>query len=107
MNDFDDYDDSFNGDDFYDDFNEDGDFMDDDSMEDAFDDVFGPDDSLDNDSEIEDEQSDEICEDEFTMEDAVITGIAYGWGYEEGLLEERKRRRIERKMNKDNDQDDL
>jgi hypothetical protein len=75
------------------------DFYDDDFMEDSFfGDDFEPED-VDNDgSGIEDDQSDETCEDEFTMEDAVMTGIAYGWGYEEGLLEERKRRRLEKNI---------
>mgnify|MGYP001137475898 CR=1 FL=1 len=45
-------------------------------------------------------------QDEFTVEDAVMTGIAFGWGYEEGM-EEAERRRLEREMNKDKDRDNL
>jgi len=81
----------------------------DDSFEDGFDDGefmddsdgdFGSEDSFDEDSEIKNEPTgDDICEDEFTVEDAVMTGIAFGWGYEEG-----KRRKLERKMDDDQDQ---
>jgi hypothetical protein len=35
------------------------------------------------------------------VEDAVMTGIAFGWGYEEG-----KRRKLEKKMNDDRDNRD-
>ena len=35
--------------------------------------------------------------------DAMMTGIAYGWGYEEGL-EEAERRKLEKKMNDDSRQ---
>jgi hypothetical protein len=86
----------------FDDFDGNGDFMDDDSMEDSFDDDFGPEDSLDDDSGIEDEPTgDGVSDDEFTVEDAVMTGIAFGWGYEEG-----KRRKLEKKMNDDRDNRD-
>ncbi|MBW1969334.1 MAG: hypothetical protein JRI82_07525, partial [Deltaproteobacteria bacterium] len=73
----------------------------DDSMEDSSYDDFGPEDSLDDDSGIEDESADDLCDDEFTVEDAVMTGIAFGWGYEEG-----KRRKLEKKMNDDRDNRD-
>ena len=90
----------------FDDFDN-GDFMDDDSFEDGFDDDFGSEDSLDDDSGIENEPTgDDICDDEFTVEDAVMSGIAFGWGYEEGLGE-KERRRIEREMNKEKDTDKL
>ena len=57
----------------------------------------------DDDSGIEDEPTgDDICDDDFTVEDAVMTGIAFGWGYEEGA-EERRRRKLEKKMNDDRD----
>ncbi len=81
-------------DDFDDDSGDDGDFMDDDSMEDAFDD----------DSGIENEPlgDDDMCDEEFTVEDAVMTGVAFGWGYEEGM-EEAKRRKLEKKMQDDRD----
>jgi len=79
-----------------------GGFPDDDSMEDAFDDDFGSEDSLDDDSGIEDEPAEEMCEDEFTDQDTFITGTAFGFGYEEGLLEA-ERRRLEKKMNDDQD----
>ena len=83
--------------DYFDDF-DDGDFMGDDSMEDSFDDDFSSEDSLDDDSGIEDEPTgDDECDDEFTVEDAVMTGIAFGWGYEEG-----KRRKLQRELDKKN-----
>jgi hypothetical protein len=95
-------------DDFYDgdfmddsngDFGDDGNnFMEDDSMEDSFNDDLGSEDSFDDDLGIEDEPTDDMCEDEFTVEDAVILGSAMGWAYEEGL-EEAKRRKLEKKMN--------
>ncbi|HUT62941.1 MAG TPA: hypothetical protein VMZ04_03185, partial [Anaerolineae bacterium] len=81
MNDFDDYDDSFDGDDF-DDFGDD--FMDD-SFEDSFDGDSEPEDLADDGTEIENEQSDEICEDEFTANEALMFGVAMGFAYEEGL----------------------
>ena len=93
--------DDFN--DFYDDFDGD-DFMDDGS---DFDENFEPDELPDDSSEIEDDLAgDDICDDEFTTEDAIFFGGAMGYAYEEGL-DESKRRRIEREMNKDKDQDDL
>jgi hypothetical protein len=94
---YDNLDDDFD-DNFSDDFN-------DDSIEDAFDDDFGPEDSLDDDIGIEVEPAgDDMCEDDITMEDAVfIGGAIMGWGYEEGLLEA-ERRRLEKKM--DDDQND-
>ena len=100
------YDDDFYDGDFMDDSNGDfdddsnGDFMDDDSIEDAFDDDLGSEDSLEDDSGIEDEPTDDMCDDEFTVEDAVMTGIAFGWGYEEGMRESQRRRLI-KKMNKE------
>ena len=87
MDDFDDFDDGF---------------MEDDSFEDGFEDDFSSEDSLEDDSGIEDEPTgDDICDEEFTVEDAVMTGIAFGWGYEEG-----KRRKLEKKMNDDRDNRD-
>jgi hypothetical protein len=90
-------------DDFYDDF--DDDFYDgDDSMEDSSDEDFGPEDSLDNDIGIEDEPAgDDQCDDEFTTKEAVIFGMAMNFAYEEGL-EEAERRRLEKKMDDDQDQ---
>ena len=85
-------------DDYYDDFGDD--FMDDDSMEDSFDDDFGSEDSLD-DGGIEDEPTDDVCDNEFTMKDAVILGSAMGWAYEEG-----KRRKLEKEMNDKTDKKD-
>jgi len=97
MEDFDD----FNGDDFMDDFDDEGDFMDDNSFEDSFNDNLEPEDPLDDDSGIEAEPAgDDICGDEFTMKDAVFLGGAMGFAYEEGL-EERKRRKLEKKMEAD------
>jgi hypothetical protein len=85
------------------DFNDEGDFFsDDDSFEDGFEDNFEPEDLSDDDSGIEDEPTgDGVSDDEFTVEDAVMTGIAFGWGYEEG-----KRRKLEKKMNDDRDNRD-
>jgi hypothetical protein len=76
-------------------------FSDDDSMEDSSYDDFGPEDYLDNDIGIEDAPTgdDDMCDYEFTVEDSVMTGIAFGWGYEEG-----KRRKLEKKMQDDQDQ---
>ena len=86
MEDFDDFDDSFDGDDF----------MDDDSEGN-----FGSEDSLDDDPEIEDESTDDVCDDDFTMEDAVVLGgTMIGLAYEEGL-EEAERRKLEKKMEAD------
>jgi hypothetical protein len=87
-------------DDFFDDFEdgfEDGDFMDDSDGD------FEMDDPFDEDSGIEENPCEDICDDKITMEDAVfIGGTMMGWAYEEGL-EEGKRRKLEKKM--DNDQD--
>ncbi len=76
-----------NSDDFYDDFSEDGDFMDDDSIEDAFDDDFGqriPSMMIG----IEDEPTDDMCEDEFTMKDAVILEAIWDGAYGRGWRKE-------------------
>ena len=79
------------------------DFMDDDSFEDDSYENFEMEDSLDDTSEIEGEPTgDDICDDEFTTKDAVILGSAMGWAYEEAL-EERKRRKLEKKMDADRD----
>ena len=92
MGDFDDY----NG------FDED-DFMDDNSFEEGFDEDLEPEDPLDDDIGIEAEPTgDDICDDKFTTKDAVILGSAMGWAYEEAL-EERKRRKLEKKMDVDRD----
>ena len=95
-------------DDFFDDFEdgfEDGDFIgdsDDDFMEDSFDDV-EPEDFPNEDSGIEEEPTDDICDGEIPVEDAVfIGGTMMGWAYEEGI-EESKRRRLEKKMDNDNE----
>lgn len=83
-----------------DDFSDD--FDDGDSFEDSFDEDFEAENSLDDDSGIEDEPTgDDIHEDKFTVEDAVMTGIACGWGYEEGL-EESERRNLIKKAEKEN-----
>ena len=91
-------------DDFFDDFDdgfEDSDFMDDSDGD------FEAEDSLDDDGGIEDEPTDDMCDDDIPMEDAVfIGGTMMGWAYEEGI-EEGKRRKLEKKMNKGNDQDEL
>ncbi len=85
MEDFDDFDDEFG----------------DDSFEDGFDNDFGPEDSLDDDGEIEDAPRDNDCDDDFTMEDAVVLGgTMMGLAYEEGL-KEAKRRKLEKKMDDD------
>ena len=78
-------------------------FSDDDSFEDGFEDDFGAEDSLDNDTGIENEATDDLCEDEFTTKEAVIFGIAMNFAYEEGL-EEAERRKLEKKMDDDQDQ---
>ena len=97
--DFDDFDNGF----------DDGDFMDDDSFEDGFDNDFGSEDSLDDGPEIEEDSTEnDMCDDEFTTKDAVILGGFMGWAYEEGL-EDSRRKKVEKKVikDKDNDQDDL
>ena len=88
-------------DDFYDDFDdgfEDGDFMDDSDGD------FEAEDSLDDDGGIEEEPIvEDVCDDEFTVEDAVfIGGTIMGFAYEEGV-EEGKRRKLEKKMDGDQD----
>lgn len=86
-------------DDYYDDgdFGDDGDFFEDSDGD------FGSEDLPDDDSAIENEPTgDDICDDEFTVEDAVMAGVAFGWGYEEGAGE-RRRRKLEKKMNADRD----
>jgi hypothetical protein len=89
-------------DDFYDDF--DDDFGDDgDSFSDDPDDGFEMDDSLDDDPGIEDKSTDDLCDDEFTTKEGVIFGMAMNFAYEEGL-EEAERRRLEKKMDDDQDQ---
>ena len=90
-----------NFDDFENDYDDYGEFMDD-----TYD--FDEEDSFDDGPEMEDEDTDDMCDDEFTTKDAVILGSAMGWAYEEGL-EEARRRKLEKKMNKDkdNNQDDL
>jgi hypothetical protein len=83
--------------DFYDDDDgfEDGDFMDD------SDDDFEMDDPFNEESGIEQEPTDDINDDEIPMEDAVfLGGTMMGWAYEEGI-EEGKRRRLEKKMDED------
>ena len=88
---FDDYDDTFDGDDFGDDGE---DFMDHDSVEDSPDDDMG----------IEDEPAgDDMCEDEFTANEALMFGVAMGFAYEEGL-EEAERRKLQREFDKENDE---
>ena len=86
-------------DDYYEDFGDDGDFFDDSEGN------FEMDDPFDEDSGIEDAPRDNECDDDFTMEDAMMTSIAFGWGYEEGL-EEGKRRKLEKKMNDKTDKKD-
>ena len=87
MEDFDDF-----GDDFSDDF-ENGDFEDDSGCS------FGMDDSLND--EMQDDSTDDATD--IDWEDmAIIGGLA-----EEFAEEEKLRRRIERKMNKDKDQNDI
>jgi len=87
---FDEFDNGFGEDDFMDD-----------SFEDGFDENFEMDDSLDDGDAIEAEPTgDDICDDEFTTKDAVMLGSAMGWAYEEAL-EERKRRKLEKKMDAD------
>jgi len=74
-------------DDFYDDFDdgfEDGDFMDDSDGDFEMDDPFNEDTGIEEEPIRKDES-----EDEFTTKDAVMTGIAFGWGFEEGLEEEK------------------
>ena len=89
-----------NFDDFDNGFDED-EFMDDDSFEDSFDENCEPEDFSDDTSEMEDDISgDDVCDDEFTMEDAIFLGGAMGYAYEEGL-EEAARRRLEKKMEDD------
>ena len=87
-------------DDFFDDFDdgfEDGDFMDDSDGD------FETDDPFENDNGIEENPIEDICDDEITMEDAVfIGGTMMGWAYEEGI-EECRRRRLEKKMDEDQD----
>ena len=79
-------------------------FSDDDSFEDGFEDDFSSEDSLDNDIGIEDEpMGDDQCDDEFTTKEAVIFGMAMNFAYEEGL-EEAQRRKLEKKMDNDQDQ---
>ena len=74
-----------------------------DCFEDDPDDGFEMDDPLDDGDGIEAEPTgDDICDDEFTTKDAVILGSAMGWAYEEAL-EERKRRKLEKKMDADRD----
>lgn len=60
---------------------------------------FEPEDYLD-DGKVEDEPADDMCDDEFTMKDAIFLGGAMGFAYEEGL-EEGKRRKLEKKMDSD------
>ncbi len=67
--------------DFYEDFDDfdGGDFMDDDSFEDGLDENIESEDLTNDDSGIEEESTgDDICNDKFTMEDAVMSGIAFG-----------------------------
>ena len=56
-------------------------------------------------SGIAQEPTDDLCDDEFTVEDAVMTGIAFGWGYAEGM-EEVERRRLEKRNEKTDKKDD-
>ena len=77
--------------DFYDDLDENG-FMDKDSFEDSFEGEM--DDPFTGDNEPEDEIDDaESKDDNFTAKDAFILGGAFGWGYEEGLREQKRRKR--------------
>ena len=85
-------------DDFEDDFGDDGD-----SFSDDPDGGFEMDDSLDDDTGIEDKSTDDLCDDEFTSKEAVIFGMAMNFAYEEGL-EEAERRKLEKKMDDDQDQ---
>jgi hypothetical protein len=83
MEDFDDFDDSFDGDEF----------MDDDS---DFDENFEPEDSTDHGPEFEDEHMDDACDDQIPIEDAVVLGgTMMGWAYEEGLDDEAYRNVLE------------
>ena len=76
---------------------EDSDFMDDSSN------GFEMDDPFDEDSGIEEEPSGDMQNDEIAMENAVfIGGTMMGWAYEEGF-EEGKRRKLEKKMDDDQD----
>ncbi len=93
MENFDDFDDCF----------DDKDFMDDDSFEDGFDENLEPENLSNDDSGIEDEHTDDICDDEFTTKEAIIFGTAMNFAYEEGL-EEGKRRKLEKKIEDDQDQ---
>ena len=97
--DFDDFDDG--------DFDFDGDdFMDDDSFEDGFDENFNSEDLSNDDSGIEEESTGgDMCDDEFTMKDAIFLGGAMGWAYEEGL-DEAERKKLEKKMNGKTDKKD-
>jgi len=85
-------------DDFEDDFGDDGD-----SFSDDPDDGFEMNDSIDDDTGIEDKSTDNLCDDEFTTKEAVIFGMAMNFAYEEGL-EEAERRKLEKKMDDDQDQ---
>ena len=84
-------------DDFFDDGFEDGDFMENSEGD------FETDDPFDEHSGIEEEPIEDVCDDEISMGDAVfIGGTMMGWAYEEGI-EESKRRRLEKKMDNDNE----
>ena len=63
-----------------------------------FDENLESEDSLNDGSEIEDEPTDDVCDDQISIEDAVVLGgTMMGLAYEEGL-EERKRKKLEKKM---------
>ena len=82
-------------DDIFDDF---------DDVSDDSDDNLEMDDPLVDDSGIEEESTDDdMCDDEFTTKEAVIFGMAMNFAYEEGL-EEAERRKLEKKMDDDQDQ---
>ena len=99
---FDDFGDDFS-DDFDDDFGDDGDYFSDES-----DDGFEMDEPLDDVSGIENEPTgDDICDDKFTVEDAVRTGIACGWGYAEGKKESERRNLIKKAEKENKKKEDL
>lgn len=81
--------------DFFDDFDDFGEngFKEDDSFEDSFDEDLGMDEPFTGDTEPNDEPDKTESKDDFTAKDAFIVGGAFGWGYEEGLREQKRRKR--------------
>ena len=74
-------------------------------FDDSFDDSF--DEDFDDDLEVTDdnlEMEDEPSEDGFAIEDAILVGTMMGLAYEAGL-EERRRKKLERKMLNPDDSD--